>query len=109
MTEQQNTSSSPASNPSSNATPEPAAPPSPSTPSREGLSGPGPAQPQPIPSPAPGTPRTPGGNQLDAIDEKDADKVVPKDSKETQLRDPGSAPGAGSHSVDDAGSPPKPL
>ena len=39
----------------------------------------------------------------------DADKVVPKDPKETQLRDTISPPGAGSHSVDDAGSPPKPL
>lgn len=106
MTGQQDASSSSA---SSSPNDEPVAPPSPSTPSQEGLSGPGPAQPQPIPSPAPGTPRTPGGNQLDAIDETDADKVVPKDPKETQLRDTISPPGAGSHRVDDTGSPPRPL
>ncbi|CAB3719239.1 hypothetical protein C8K18_11185 [Paraburkholderia sp. GV068] len=106
MTEQPDRSSTSRSSSPNN---EPVAPPSPSTPSREGMSGPGPAQPQPIPSPAPGTPRTPGGNQLDAIDEADADKVVPKDPKETQLRDTISPPGAGSHSVDDDGSPPKPL
>jgi hypothetical protein len=73
------------------------------------MSGPRPAQPQPAPSPPPGASRTPGGNQLDAIDESEADKVVPKDPKETQLRDPTSAPGAGSHAVDDEGSPPRPL
>jgi hypothetical protein len=62
-----------------------------------------------VPTSAPGTPRTPGGNRLNAIDEADADKVVPKSPKETQLRDATSPPGAGSHSVDDDGSPPKPL
>ena len=104
MTGQQDSFSS-----SSSSNNDPATPPSPSTPSQEGMSGPGPAQPRPIPSPAPGAPRTPGGNQLDAIDEADADNVVPRDPEETQLRDPGSPPGAGSHSVDDEGSAPKPL
>ncbi|CAB3696089.1 hypothetical protein [Paraburkholderia rhynchosiae] len=94
---------------SSNEPATPASPPSPSTPSREGMSGPGPAQAEPVPSPPPGASRTPGGNQLNAIDEADADKVVPKDPKGTQLRDTTSPPGAGSHTVDDEGSPPKPL
>jgi hypothetical protein len=102
MTDDQDASSS-----SSNS--DPATPPSPSTPSQEGLSGPGPAQPRAVPTPAPGTPRTPGGNRLNAIDEADADKVVQKNAEETQLRDTTSLPGEVSHSIDDDGSPPKPL
>ncbi|MFM0195084.1 hypothetical protein PQQ65_18480 [Paraburkholderia strydomiana] len=102
MTDHQDASSSSSNN-------DPATPPSPNTPSQEGLSGPGPAQPRAVPTPAPGTPRTPGGNRLNAIDEADADKVVPKNPEETQLRDATSPPGAGSRSVDDEGSPPKPL
>ncbi|CAB3803120.1 hypothetical protein LMG27177_05392 [Paraburkholderia fynbosensis] len=88
---------------------QPAAEPPPSSPSKDGLSGTGPAQPDPIPSPPPGASPTPGGNNLNAIDDSDVDKVVPKRTEETELRDTSSPPGSGGRAEDDTGAAPQPL
>lgn len=52
---------------------------------------------------------TPGGNNTNAVDEADVDKVVPRDVKETQLRESSTPPGAGHGGPDDAGNIPAPL
>lgn len=79
-----------------------------SSPSKDGLSGPGPAQPDPISSPPPGS-GAPGGNNLNAIDDADVDKVVSKGTEATPLRDTSSPPGSGGRAEDDPGPAPQPL
>ena len=52
---------------------------------------------------------TPGGNNLNNIDESEVAKVAPKNPQETQLRDPATPPGTGIEQQDDAGNAPTPL
>lgn len=54
--------------------------------------------------------RTPGGNNLNAIPEKDADEVVPVSPEETELRDPALTPDDDKEkSVDQSGNRKRPL